>query len=436
MKLRILNTIQKTLNTFHKHLSNFFYLLYLIVSDPKQGLRFISKTYISKIKEMDYRSIFKFKYLIIIWRLFLYFNALFGAGIIIYYTNPLNDLINSIMNFIQYYNDNIFIKKFREFLSLIKKVLDSLSEWIGKITDQDNNIINQDNNKTYNFDNVEIKSVTEQEIKELKTVNSESESDNILERKEYNQTKVDNIKSDDYKLLKYTLGICAIILVIGVTYYYKDTLLTYFTSKSNTNTNTNSTDLPDNNLSNNNSSQLSSPENNFNIYFKSPDSTQNNLPDSTQNIISDSGTSTPSSSSGSSTITLASKPEEIVVYPKIASPQPKDIITLAQQQSPELTSPEPLKIIPYSIKKYNPSYPLPDDNLTPVKTIDPLIPVKKIEPLVSKPTNHFGYEWFNQRKDTNGLLFPRDRYPSYGINNYDKGDELINFYTDLYSSRN
>jgi hypothetical protein len=325
---RIFNIIKNFLKHIHRFISTFLYLQYIIVSNPKYAYEIIQLRYINKIKKFNFRSIlyvinikelnfrsifklFKFKYLIIIWIIFLYFNALFGAGIIVFYT-PLNDILNSFLNFIHFYHDNIFIIKFKKLLHWFKNILDYLSNWLDNILNNNiNSKVDSDVNSIYKLPEVEFKS------EKLNSFNSETEDYKNL-RKEYNQTfNNDYIKNDNYNWLKYTLIISGVILVIGgISYYYWDTIISYYTSKSNNNTgststdNTNLIDLSDNN--NSKSSEITSPESIFDIFFKSPDSSQNTSPSS----------SIPSSptSSTSSTITLRSKPEEILINPKLVLP--------------------------------------------------------------------------------------------------------------------
>jgi hypothetical protein len=115
--------IIKFLKKIHKNITSFFYLLYLTVDNPKIGYRILVKIYLKDLsfsKLFDFKSLisklFSFKSLIFIYRIILYLNALFGAGIIIFYINPFEELFNNFIKFINYYNDNIFIIKFNEFL--------------------------------------------------------------------------------------------------------------------------------------------------------------------------------------------------------------------------------------------------------------------------------------------------------------------------------
>jgi hypothetical protein len=55
-------------------------------------------------------------------------NAIFGVGIITFYTNPFNDIINIIMNYINLYNDNIIISKILLFINKLKIFLIDLLE--------------------------------------------------------------------------------------------------------------------------------------------------------------------------------------------------------------------------------------------------------------------------------------------------------------------
>lgn len=240
------------------------------------------------------------KYLNLIYKIIIYFNALFGAGIIIFYISPLNEIINSFINYISFYNDNIFIVKFKDFLGFIKKTLDYFSDWIV-------NILNKDTIPD-SFSAQEKQEVIKENIK-VENFNNENDY-KYLKRKEYYQTEnIKDFNDNNFSWIKYTLIISGVIIILGITYYNWDSILTYFSS----NNSKPSGDTPLNDFSNNNSTSTS-PTRESN-YFKSPES------------------STASSPSGSKTII---------------------------PNSPEPLSPEPLKIKLNNFDKYNPSYPNPD----------------------------------------------------------------------------
>ena len=88
--------ISKFLKWIHSRIILFFYLLYVFVGNPKHAYSIFKKIYIHKLEfllnriNLNFRIIFKFKYLIFIFRLILYLNALFGAGMIIFYIKILD----------------------------------------------------------------------------------------------------------------------------------------------------------------------------------------------------------------------------------------------------------------------------------------------------------------------------------------------------------
>ena len=109
---KLTSFIIKFFKTIHKFITLLFFYIYLFTLNPKKCYEYFKKYHLSYLK-LDYRIIFKLKYLLFIYRLILYFNALFGAGIIIFYLNPLNEILNSFINYINFYTDNIFIIKFK-----------------------------------------------------------------------------------------------------------------------------------------------------------------------------------------------------------------------------------------------------------------------------------------------------------------------------------
>lgn len=99
------------------------------------------------------------KYLGIIYKIFLYFYAMFGAGIIIFYVNPFNDLLNSIINLLKYYNDNDIVNflyyKTITLLRWTKSILDYLSNYIdSNISSAGDNIIS--NQETQNLKQLQL----------------------------------------------------------------------------------------------------------------------------------------------------------------------------------------------------------------------------------------------------------------------------------------
>ena len=114
--------------------------------------------------------------------------------------------MNNLIQFINNYNDNIFINKLAFFFKWIKNLLDSLSEWLG-------NIINKDINSK-NVSDVNSKS-TEIIENKIESVDYDYINEYNL-RKEYSNPQEIEVKNDNYKWIKYTIEITGIILVIGI----------------------------------------------------------------------------------------------------------------------------------------------------------------------------------------------------------------------------
>jgi hypothetical protein len=202
------------------------------------------------------------RYLNFIYKLIIYFNALFGFGIIIFYVSPVNEILNNIIQFINYYSDN----KFYDLLRYIKNLLDYFSEWINNIIKQDVKLSSDINSDDY------IKEAEEYELNKYNL------------RKEYSNTdSTQNIEINKNNWLKYTLAITGVILIIGITCYNWDTLINYFTSSAQTNSST-----PKNRGLNITPETSPISESQRNYYFTSPEASIPSSP----------------SSSGSSTITL------------------------------------------------------------------------------------------------------------------------------------
>jgi hypothetical protein len=77
------------------------------------------------------------RYLNFFYKLIIYFNALFGFGIIIFYVSPVNEILNNIILFINNYSDNLILNKFYDLLRYIKNLLDYFSEKINNIIIED-----------------------------------------------------------------------------------------------------------------------------------------------------------------------------------------------------------------------------------------------------------------------------------------------------------
>lgn len=315
--------IKNFLKKLHNAIINIFYVQYIFVQNPKYAFNFVKKYYLSEIS-WNFNSIFKIfsiKYWIFFYRLIIYLNALFGAGIIIFYVSPLEELLNSFIKYIHFYSDNIFIIKFKEFLVWFKNLLDYFSEWIGKLLNQEL--------KT-NLPLEEIPSINEEVI----SLQDTEYDYKTLKRSEYYQTDGINQIKDNSSLLNKCLIISGIILVIGIAYYNWDTLISYFSSnntsspKPNVNIERSLIDLSNDNsrVASGNTSPIT--QNAYDRYFNSPDSSSN-------------------SSSGTSSSSQTLRPN----------------------------SPEPLMIKLNNLDKYNPSYPESDILTDVMVALDKNIPI-------------------------------------------------------------
>ena len=193
----------------HIVIIDIFYLQYILVSNPKYAITWI------KTRLMDLRNILRYKLIIsaqqsifapfkilnFIYKPFIYFNAFFGVGIITFYTFSFNDIINTIINFINSYKDSILI--------YLKNIIKNLSEWI------DSKVVNK---------NIVHSAQAQENI----------EVDNYNLRKEYNQSDVIEKKynnSLNNNLIFYT----GLILIIGgitfIAYNNWDILIDYLNYK-------------------------------------------------------------------------------------------------------------------------------------------------------------------------------------------------------------
>jgi hypothetical protein len=343
-----------------------FYNLFLLFLDPRlfyktiilYNINIIVTKFNNLRKNLNYKnikdyliikvkSLFAIKGIILLIRIILYLNAIFGAGVILFHVNPFTELLNNIINLINYYSDNpIFNSILTYWYSLLKKIktiLDSFSKLI-------EGIIPNDKINSFN-DNLSIFKNSNESISSSPSIPTEIrnnfELDDYNLRKNYSLTNpnenypTENINNYNFK--KWTLIIGTVLVIGGLVIYNWDSILYYFTY--NNYNNSDSKSLIDLSPAN---SEKSLPNTDTTFFFTSPTNSNTSTPSS-------SGTSTPSiasipSSSGSSTITLATQNSSTTMIPGTA----EDVMVTP-------TSPLPLKVKISTIDKFNPSYPLADD---------------------------------------------------------------------------
>jgi hypothetical protein len=383
-------------------IAKILYKLYLLFLDPRlfyktvviSNIEILVAKFNSSRKNFNYNSIkdflinkfkslFAIKGVLLLIRIILYLNAIFGAGIILFHVNPINELLNYIINLIHYYCDNpvvnLILSYWYSFLRKFKLVLDSISKLIDSVVPNEN--INSDNNLPSST--AEDKLINNGDDYSLQNRNSVSTTphknlniDGYNLRNDYYLPTEDHLKeSGNNSDLRKWLLITGVILIIGgLVCYNWDSIIYYFNYK------TIKTDSPD--LSPTNSTVTSNNSNNFNSYFRSPSPSHSEISSTGSSSSSTTISSDTPSSSGSSTPTLASSGSSTIT---LATSVPSNSSTALPLTSEDIivkpASPLPLKVKIASIDKYNPSYPSPEA-VTPV-TVNPVnVTVDPNKPLI------------------------------------------------------
>jgi hypothetical protein len=310
--LYIINKILFPLKLIQKVLAEILLTLHLLVREPTKFIPYFYK----KWSKSFIIYIISFKKFLQSFNFSLNLNSILYLSKLLYHLIAFLGISVIFASFLNPITDITF-KEFKKiFLVPIKSFLDNISQWIDSITNTSEKLNDIDSNK-----DLFIKQ-NEQELKDMES--------NL--RKSYNFNKIESTVEVDPKdpkdsnnLSNYTkhfLVLAGVIVIGGILYYYKDSIISYISTENKTNTDLIDISTPTNSPTSTNSSTFN--EESYKKFFKSP----NYSPSSSLDInFNDS----PSSSSSSLTIkpdnysnSLPNSPESIVI--KSDSPEPKKIL--------------------------------------------------------------------------------------------------------------